>query len=169
MCGCTGSPARWRSRHLFLLGLGGVVTTKGVGMAVPDWPTTYGDHMFFFPYSKWMAGIFDEHSHRLWASLVGMLAAAFAIWVWVRDSAGRQRWVGVAAMIAGLGLMGVRTPAVFVIVACACVGVIAYAIPRAIRDPKRLRWLGSNCLRRRHHSRRPRRTARAARYTRLGH
>jgi len=60
---------------LLLVGLGGVVTTKGVGMAVPDWPTTYGDHMFFFPPSKWMAGIFDEHSHRLWASLVGMLAA----------------------------------------------------------------------------------------------
>ncbi|HTD68349.1 MAG TPA: COX15/CtaA family protein, partial [Candidatus Limnocylindria bacterium] len=127
---------------LLLVGLGGVVTTKGVGMAVPDWPTTYGDHMFFFPPSKWMAGIFDEHSHRLWASLVGMLAAAFAIWVWVRDSAGRQRLVGVAAMIAGLGLMGVRTPGVFVIVACVCVGVIAYAIPRAIRDSKRLRWLG---------------------------
>src|SRR6185503_8832994 len=57
---------------LFLVALGGVVTTKGVGMAVPDWPTTYGEHMFLFPPSKWMAGIFDEHSHRLWASLVGL-------------------------------------------------------------------------------------------------
>src|SRR5687768_12200721 len=65
---------------LFLVALGGVVTTKGVGMAVPDWPTTYGHHMFFFPFSHWYAGIFDEHSHRVWASIVGILAAVFAIW-----------------------------------------------------------------------------------------
>src|SRR4051794_40396997 len=38
---------------LFLVALGGVVTTKGVGMAVPDWPTTYGENMFLFPPSKW--------------------------------------------------------------------------------------------------------------------
>ncbi len=127
---------------LFLVGLGGIVTTKGVGMAVPDWPTTYGDHMFFFPPSKWMAGIFDEHSHRLWASLVGVLAATFALWVWNRDSAGKQRWVGIGLILAGLGLMGFRTPMIFIVVACGCVGVIAYSIYRARRDPRRLRWLG---------------------------
>jgi cytochrome c oxidase assembly protein subunit 15 len=77
---------------LFLVALGGIVTTKGVGMAVPDWPTTYGEHMFLFPPSKWMAGIFDEHSHRLWASLVGLLAAVFAIWTWARSTTGPSRW-----------------------------------------------------------------------------
>src|SRR4051812_29224396 len=81
---------------VFLLALGGVVTTKGVGMAVPDWPTTYGDHMFLFPPSKWMAGVWDEHVHRLWASLVGLLTAILAIWVWSRDTKGKARWIGIA-------------------------------------------------------------------------
>ena len=128
---------------LFLVALGGVVTTKGVGMAVPDWPTTFGHHMFFFPWSHWYAGIFDEHSHRVWASIVGIIAAVFAIWAWVRDTRGAQRWWGVAAMVAGLSLVGFRTPVMFVIIACLCVVAIAWMIPRALRDEKPLRWLGA--------------------------
>ena len=127
---------------LFLVALGGVVTTKGVGMAVPDWPTTYGEHMFLFPPSQWMAGIFYEHSHRLWASLVGLLAAVFAIWTWARGSTGLARWLGITVMMAALALMGMRTPMMFVAMACACVGVIGYAIFRAQRQADRLRWLG---------------------------
>ncbi len=50
---------------LVLLGVGGLVTSHGVGQAVPDWPTTYGYHMFFFPFSKWVGGIFYEHAYRL--------------------------------------------------------------------------------------------------------
>ena len=38
------------------------------GMAVPDWPNSYGYNMFFFPVSKWIGGIFFEHTHRLVAS-----------------------------------------------------------------------------------------------------
>jgi cytochrome c oxidase assembly protein subunit 15 len=37
----------------FLLILaGGVVTTTGAGLAVPDWPTTFGYNMFLFPLAK---------------------------------------------------------------------------------------------------------------------
>ena len=43
---------------LVLIGLGGLVTSHGVGMAVPDWPTTYGYNMFLFPISQWVGGIF---------------------------------------------------------------------------------------------------------------
>lgn len=128
---------------LFLVALGGVVTTKGVGMAVPDWPTTFGHHMFFFPWSHWYAGVFDEHSHRVWASIVGILAAAFAIWAWVRDTRGAQRWWGIAAMVLGLSLVGFRKPMMFVIVACLCAVAIAWMIPRAWRDERPLRWLGA--------------------------
>ncbi len=127
---------------LFLLALGGIVTTKGVGMAVPDWPTTYGEHMFLFPYSKWVAGVFDEHSHRYCASIVGILAAVFAIWVWVRGSIGKARWFGIVPMVVVLGLVGVRTPLMFVVVAGLCVGVIIYASARAFREAQPLRWLG---------------------------
>jgi heme a synthase len=126
---------------LFLVALGGIVTTKGVGMAVPDWPTTYGHHMFFFPFSQWIAGVFDEHSHRVWASIVGILAAVFGIWAWARDTAGRERWLGIVGMLLGLGLVGVRKPAVFVVVACLCAVVIALAIPQAMRKENCLRWL----------------------------
>ena len=48
--------------------MGGLVTSHGVGMAVPDWPNTYGYNMFFFPVSQWVGGIFYEHTHRLVAS-----------------------------------------------------------------------------------------------------
>lgn len=85
---------------LFLVALGGVVTTKGVGMAVPDWPTTYGENMFLFPPSKWIGGIFYEHSHRLVASLVGMLTGVLAVWLWLKESRRWLRWLGVIAFIA---------------------------------------------------------------------
>jgi cytochrome c oxidase assembly protein subunit 15 len=85
---------------LFLVALGGVVTTKGVGMAVPDWPTTFGENMFLFPPSKWIGGIFYEHSHRLVASLVGMLTAILAVWLWLKESRPWLRWLGAFAFLA---------------------------------------------------------------------
>jgi len=69
-------------------------------MTVPDWPTTYGYNMFLFPVSKWVGGIFYEHSHRLIASGVGLMTLVLAVWVSVAD---RRRWVkflGVAAFVA---------------------------------------------------------------------
>ena len=85
---------------LFLVALGGVVTTKGVGMAVPDWPTTYGENMFLFPPSKWIGGIFYEHSHRLVASAVGMLTIVLAVWLWLKESRAWLRWLGTVAFFA---------------------------------------------------------------------
>ena len=82
---------------LFLVALGGVVTTKGVGMAVPDWPTTYGENMFLFPYSKWVGGVFYEHSHRLAATVVGMLTTVLMFWLWLKESRRTLRWLGVFA------------------------------------------------------------------------
>ena len=48
---------------------------KGVGMAVPGWPNTFGYNMFLVPFDQWIGkyGIFEEHSHRLMASFVGLL------------------------------------------------------------------------------------------------
>src|SRR5437870_8681181 len=67
---------------LLLICSGGMVTSKGVGLAVPDWPTTFGYNMFLFPVSKWVGGIFFEHTHRLIASTVGFLTIFLAVWVW---------------------------------------------------------------------------------------
>ena len=57
---------------LGLLGIGGLVTSHGAGMAVPDWPNTYGSNMFLFPVSRWVGGVLYEHAHRLFASGVGL-------------------------------------------------------------------------------------------------
>jgi len=68
-----------------LLLSGGIVTSKGVGMAVPDWPTTFGYNMFLFPVSKWVGGIFYEHSHRLIASGVGLMTVLLAIGAFILE------------------------------------------------------------------------------------
>ena len=64
-----------------LLIAGGLVTSHGVGMAVPDWPNSYGYNLFFFPISQWVGGIFYEHSHRLIASAVGLLTGILTLWL----------------------------------------------------------------------------------------
>lgn len=84
---------------LALVGVGGLVTSHGAGMAVPDWPNTYGYNMFFFPISKWVGGIFYEHTHRLVASGVGLLTSILALWLYGRSVRPFLRW-------AGLGLVG---------------------------------------------------------------
>src|SRR5262245_66472772 len=93
---------------LALIGIGGLVTSHGVGMAVPDWPNTYGYNMFLFPVSQWIGGIFYEHTHRLAVTLVGLLTTILALWLWVRETRARARWAGVGAIVLVLVLMGVR-------------------------------------------------------------
>src|ERR1700709_1018762 len=83
---------------LALIGLGGLVTSHGVGMAVPDWPTTYGYNMFLFPVSKWVGGIFYEHTHRLVASIVEFLTIVLAILIWRADQRRWLRNLGFAAL-----------------------------------------------------------------------
>src|SRR5204863_3869717 len=75
---------------LLLICSGGMVTSKGVGLAVPDWPTTFGYNMFLFPVSKWIGGIFFEHIHRLIASAVGILTIILTVWLWWGQS---RRWL----------------------------------------------------------------------------
>ena len=83
---------------LLLICSGGMVTSKGVGLAVPDWPTTFGYNMFLFPVSKWVGGIFFEHTHRLVASTVGFLTIILAVWIWRVDHRRWMRNLGWAAL-----------------------------------------------------------------------
>ncbi|MEY2480519.1 MAG: heme a synthase [Verrucomicrobiota bacterium] len=75
-----------------------MVTSKGMGLAVPDWPTTFGYNMFLFPFSKWVGGIFFEHTHRLIASTVGFLTIILAIWLWKSETRPWVRNLGYAAL-----------------------------------------------------------------------
>jgi cytochrome c oxidase assembly protein subunit 15 len=79
-----------------------MVTSKNVGLAVPDWPTTFGYNMFLFPVSKWVGGILFEHTHRLIASAVGFLTIILAIWLWRSES---RRWVRNLGLIALVGVI----------------------------------------------------------------
>ena len=76
---------------VLLIAAGGMVTSTDSGLAVPDWPNTYGQFMFSFPLEKMVGGIFYEHGHRMIASTVGFLTIILAIWTWKADP---RRWVG---------------------------------------------------------------------------
>jgi heme A synthase len=86
---------------LGLVGIGGLVTSHGAGMAVPDWPNTYGYNMFFFPVSQWVGGIFYEHTHRLVASGIGLLTVVVALWLYGRNARPFMRWAGLFLLVAG--------------------------------------------------------------------
>src|SRR5438270_7134160 len=88
---------------MLLLGAGGLVTSHGVGMAVPDWPNTYGYNMFFFPISQWVGGIFYEHTHRLIASGVGLLTVILALWFYGHKAKRFLRWVGSCLLVLAAG------------------------------------------------------------------
>jgi cytochrome c oxidase assembly protein subunit 15 len=65
-----------------LIFLGGMVTSVNAGLSVPDWPTSYGYNMFTFPITRWVGGVFFEHTHRLLATCVGMMTALLVAWIW---------------------------------------------------------------------------------------
>ena len=77
-----------------LIFIGGLVTSKDAGLSVPDWPNSYGYNMFLFPPRLWTGNIFYEHTHRLYASFVGLLTIVLA----VASFTDKRKWVR------GLGL-----------------------------------------------------------------
>src|SRR5262245_65461932 len=81
-----------------LLFVGGLVTSTGAGLAVPDWPTTFGYNMFLYPWSKMIGGIFYEHSHRLIGSVVGFLTILLAVTLWYKESRQWLRWLGIVGL-----------------------------------------------------------------------
>jgi cytochrome c oxidase assembly protein subunit 15 len=64
---------------LLLVAAGGLVTSNDAGLAVVDWPNTFGTTMFLYPLSRMVGGIYFEHSHRLLGSLVGLTVLMLAL------------------------------------------------------------------------------------------
>jgi len=86
-----------------LLIAGGLVTSNDAGLAVPDWPLSYGTWM-----PPMVGNIVYEHGHRLVAAFVGLLTVIVAVWLWLREP---RRWVrrlGLAALAAVIaqGVLG---------------------------------------------------------------
>jgi cytochrome c oxidase assembly protein subunit 15 len=95
----------------FLLIVGGVVTSNDAGLAVADWPNSYGYNMFLYPLSRMTGGIYYEHAHRLFGSLVGLTTLVLAVILaraeeraWVR----RLGWTALALVITQGILGGLR-------------------------------------------------------------
>jgi len=94
-----------------LIWFGGLVTSWDAGMAVPDWPGTFGYNMFAYPLSTWLFGpwdLFVEHGHRLLASLSGLIAIAL---MWTTFRQDRRKWVrwysvGLFLLVLFQGLLG---------------------------------------------------------------
>jgi cytochrome c oxidase assembly protein subunit 15 len=88
---------------VLLLTAGALVTSNDAGLAVPDWPLSYGSLM-----PPMIGGIFYEHGHRMIASLVGALTIVLAIWL---SRVEPRRWVrllgwGALGLIVAQGLLG---------------------------------------------------------------
>ncbi len=112
-------PSRWPHRLACLLAavvfpliwVGGLVTTTDAGMAVPDWPGTYGYNMFLYPIETWLYGPFDlfiEHGHRLLGALAGLIAIAMVVATCTTE---RRPWVkrlavALLALVIFQGLLG---------------------------------------------------------------
>ena len=94
-----------------LIWVGGLVTTYDAGMAVPDWPGTYGYNLFLYPYKTWLLGPFDlfiEHGHRLLGAIVGFVAIGIVVAAFRTESRRWVRWLVVALLVAVIlqGMLG---------------------------------------------------------------
>jgi cytochrome c oxidase assembly protein subunit 15 len=85
---------------LVLICSGGLVTSHGAGMAVPDWPNSFGYNMFLFPVSRWVGGVFFEHTHRLIASGVGLLTIGLCVLTVIIEERLWVKWLSGIAVIA---------------------------------------------------------------------
>jgi heme a synthase len=84
-----------------LVWVGGLVTTTDAGMAVPDWPNTYGYNLFLYPWQTWLFGpwdIFVEHGHRLLASSIGVITIVLLVTLLRNEDRKWVRNLGFAAL-----------------------------------------------------------------------
>lgn len=94
-----------------LIFVGGLVTTYQAGMAVPDWPNTYGYNLLLYPWQTWLAGpwdLFIEHGHRLLGAATGLITLAVAWSMWRHERRRGVQWLALAAVPAVIlqGVLG---------------------------------------------------------------
>ena len=109
------------SATLLLIFAGGLVTSHEAGLAVPDWPLSYGQ---FFP--PMVGNIFWEHGHRMIAGTVGILT--FILTLWIQNHEKRKKikiltWIAFSSVIAqavlgGLTVIYMLPPAISILHAC---------------------------------------------------
>jgi cytochrome c oxidase assembly protein subunit 15 len=83
-----------------LIFIGGLVTSTGSALAVPDWPLAFGK---LIP-PEWHGGIPFEYGHRVAAGTVVVLVLLLMAWAWRAEP---RRWVRQLVMVA-FGLIVVQ-------------------------------------------------------------
>ena len=101
----------WLSRYtkllvamtFLLIVAGGLVTSTQSGLSVPDWPLSYGRLM-----PPMVGGIRYEHTHRMIASLVGIMTFVLMFWLGFKEKRSWLRWAGIGAFAAVVaqGILG---------------------------------------------------------------
>jgi heme a synthase len=88
---------------ILLIFVGGLVTSTGSGLSVPDWPLSYGKIL-----PRMEGGVAYEHGHRMAAALVGLLSVALTAWIWIVERRKWVRWLGAFALLAVIcqGVLG---------------------------------------------------------------
>jgi heme a synthase len=88
--------------------VGAVVTTLDAGMAFPDWPSSDGHSLFFYPWLRSAGDKFVEHGHRLAGALIGLVSIGLAGLFWWKEPRGWVRGVAIAVLLAVIaqGLVG---------------------------------------------------------------
>ena len=95
-----------------MLVTGGLVTGLEAGLAVPDWPNSYGHNMLLYPLTEMISsendGIFFEHAHRLTGMFVGLASLVMLVcaWRWSSNKVVRAIATVVFFMVCLQGLLG---------------------------------------------------------------
>jgi cytochrome c oxidase assembly protein subunit 15 len=142
---------------LLLIFIGGLVTSTGSGLAVPDWPLSYGQ---VFP--EMVGGVAYEHGHRMAAAVVGLLTVVLALWLWKQEP---RRWVRMLgfwalATVVSQGILGgitvlfllptavsISHAALAQIFLCLTVCIAVFTSPRWQRNESRLSGSGPRSVR----------------------
>src|SRR3954471_17661854 len=87
----------------FLIIAGANVTSHDAGLAVPDWPLSFGQ---VFP--EMQGNVFWEHGYRLIAASVGVLIIVLNILLWRHEKRSWVRKLGLVALgaVVAQGLLG---------------------------------------------------------------
>ena len=88
---------------LLLILAGALVTSHDAGLAVPDWPLSFGK---VFP--EMQGNVFWEHGHRLIAASVGVLIIVLNILLWRHEKRSWVRKLGLVALgaVVAQGVLG---------------------------------------------------------------
>jgi len=79
---------------LILIAAGASVTSTGSGLAVPDWPLSFGQ---FFP--PMVGGVLYEHGHRMIAGVIVLLTIILTIWIVRKEKRGWLKKLSVVALL----------------------------------------------------------------------